>query len=48
MRRFWIAVVVGAVAVVGHYDVPAGDYIGDRVFVGCTLLLVALAFPGEG
>ena len=50
MGRFWIAVVIGAVAVAGHYDVPAGDYVGDRIFIVCTLLLllVALAFPGEG
>lgn len=43
MGRFWIAVVIG-VAVAGHYDVPAGD----RIFIVCALLLVALAFPGEG
>lgn len=48
MGRFWIAVVVGAVAIAGHYDVPAGDYVGHRIFIVCTLLLVALAFPGEG
>lgn len=48
MGRFWIAVVVGAVAIAGHYGVPAGDYVGDRIFIGCTLLLVALAFPGDG
>lgn len=48
MGRFWIAVVVGAVAIAGRYDVPAGDYVGDRIFIGCTLLLVALAFPGDG
>ena len=49
MGRFWIAVAIGAVAIAGHYDVHAGDYVGDhRIFIVCTLLLVALVFPGDG
>ena len=48
MGRFWIAVAIGAVAIAGHYDVPAGDYVADRIFIVCTLLLVALVFPGDG
>ena len=47
MKRFWIADIVGFIAIAGYYDVPAGDYVGDRTFVACVLLLVALTFPGE-
>lgn len=44
MVRFFAAVGVSIVAVLGYYDVVVGDYAGDRVVIAALIVLPLLAF----
>lgn len=44
--RFFGAVVVAAVALLSHYDIPFGDDVGDRLVIVSLLALPVFAFRG--
>lgn len=48
MGRFFIASAVSVVAVLGHYDIPFGDYVGDRIVIASLIVLPLLSFRDDG